>query len=178
MNNFFKTYDDTKMWLDKMFIKNYKINDNLIVDTYDCDVFLFNKQLEFIPVQFGIVSGNFLCDSNRLTILEGSPKEVKKSFSCRHNKLTSFKGLPELIGEDIFILGNNLTSMEGLSIYNLKKNVDKGWFYSIITPQMKQNYFNQHLKQNPELIEFIKNDPTIQPYYKRLLRKNKLKIFV
>lgn len=33
-DQFFKTYKETKNWLDLMKIKNYQINDNLVVDVY------------------------------------------------------------------------------------------------------------------------------------------------
>ena len=53
-----------------------------------------------IPVNFGKVSGDFLCyDCDKLTNLEGSPEEVGGNFSCSLCKsLTSLKGAPRKVG--------------------------------------------------------------------------------
>ena len=59
-----------------------------VVDRYvdvegDCD--LSNLKLSEIPVQFRVVTGNFDCDNNQLTSLEGSPGRVGEGFYCDHN---------------------------------------------------------------------------------------------
>jgi hypothetical protein len=72
------------------------------------------------------VGGDFWCDMNRLTSLEGSPskighfscggnkiksligcpKEVRLSFDCQTNLLISLDGCPEKIGGGLFCWGN------------------------------------------------------------------------
>lgn len=55
-----KTKKEIQAWLDEMEIKNYTINDDLIVDV-NGDVTLSFKKLKTIPVQFGVLKGNFNC---------------------------------------------------------------------------------------------------------------------
>jgi len=57
--------------------------------------------------------GNFYCDNNQLTSLEGAPSSVGGYFSCRNNKLTSLKGAPASVGADFVCSYNKLTSLEG-----------------------------------------------------------------
>jgi hypothetical protein len=52
------------------------------------------------------VGGHFDCSVNKLTSLEGSPKNVLGYFVCSYNKLTSLEGAPSSVGED-FICYNN-----------------------------------------------------------------------
>ena len=91
---------------------------------------------DFKGVRFGKVSGNFNCQYNRLTSLEGSPRQVGGdfncsdndltslegapewikmygSFNCRYNKLTSLEGAPPKVGWSFFCDSNRLTSLVG-----------------------------------------------------------------
>ena len=68
-------------WLDKYNIKNYTINDDLTVDVAG-HVFLDNKGLATIPIQFGQVGGNFWCNNNKLKSLEGCPNVIRGGFYC------------------------------------------------------------------------------------------------
>lgn len=88
--------DDIEAWLYEMNITNYFINENLTVDV-NASVYLSDKNLTFIPIQFGIVSGDFFCDGNNLTSLLGLPHLIKKDLYCNHNKLTSLEGLSKEI---------------------------------------------------------------------------------
>ena len=56
---------DIESILKKLGITNYKIRDG-IVDV-DGDVDIRNKKLKKIPVQFGVVTGNFYCGNDNLT---------------------------------------------------------------------------------------------------------------
>jgi len=40
---------------------------------------------DFIPLKFGHVNGDFYCDNNQLTSLEGAPKSIGGSFYCDGN---------------------------------------------------------------------------------------------
>ena len=42
--------------------------------------------------------GDFECNNNELTTLEGGPKKVDGNFYCYENNLTSFEGAPEEVG--------------------------------------------------------------------------------
>tara|TARA_B100001059_G_C17418586_1_gene372015 strand:+ start:128 stop:589 length:462 start_codon:yes stop_codon:yes gene_type:complete len=75
------------------------------------------KQVEKLPVKFGIVTGNFDCHSNNLTSLEGAPKKVGGEFWCDYNNLTSLEGAPKQVGGYFDCCNNNLTSLEGCPKY-------------------------------------------------------------
>jgi hypothetical protein len=68
---------------------------------------------DFKGVRFGRVTGNFFCDRNELTSLEGSPQEVGGSFDCSNNLLTDLRHLPKKIEKSIDISRNRITSLKG-----------------------------------------------------------------
>ena len=151
-SHFFKTYEETKEWLDKMEIKNYKINDDLTVDVSN-GVNLSNRKLSYIPVKFGIVNGGFWCNNNKLKTLVGSPEKVLYSFDCSNNKLSSLIGSPKQV-KGGFYNDIDLTSIDGYSIYNLKININKDW-YKLLNSKIKEDYFDKNLEENPEIISLI-----------------------
>ena len=72
------SYETIEQSLNDFKIKNYEIiqeNGKFIVNV-DGNVKLNNRNLNKIPFNFGVVSGNFDCDNNQLTSLEGVPREV------------------------------------------------------------------------------------------------------
>ena len=99
-------------WLSEMNIKNYSLRADLTVDV-DGSVFLFNRNLEVIPVQFGVVKGNFNCSRNNLKSLEGCPQSVGSSFYCSKNNLKSLEGCPRTVEGNFYCWNNNLESLEG-----------------------------------------------------------------
>ena len=100
----------------KYVIENWSINKDGLVDV-DGDVsflsFLITRQhaAEF-PLQFGSVTGDFLCFSNKLTTLEGAPQEVGGDFYCYNNNLTTLEGGPKEVGGDFYCKNNNLTTLK------------------------------------------------------------------
>jgi len=64
-------------------------------------------------ISFGHVSGDFLCNNNQLTSLEGSPRTVSKNFHCSKNQLTSLEGAPRTVGGNFHCYNNQLTTLEG-----------------------------------------------------------------
>jgi hypothetical protein len=173
-SQFFTTYEETKKWLDKMSIDNYTINHDLTVDV-DGIVNISAKNLTNIPVQFGTVKGNFYCSYNKLTTLYGSPKEVKGNLYCYENKLTTLEGSPKEVNGYFYCNDENqLTTLEGLSIYNLKKNIDRVW-YKELNPKIKEEWFNEHLEDNPEIIGLIGFKPSkkFKDKWEHLLNANK-----
>jgi hypothetical protein len=76
-------------------------------------VHLHSKDFTRLPFQFGKVGGDFWCDHNQLTNLEGAPKEVGMSFYCSNNRLTNLDGAPEKVGGGFDCSYNRLTSLEG-----------------------------------------------------------------
>ena len=81
------------------------------------DVKLFNLNLTKLPINFTEVSGNFLCEYNQLTTLEGAPKEVGGDYCCSHNQLTSLVGAPRKVGMDFYCSYNELTTLVGAPKY-------------------------------------------------------------
>ena len=121
-----------KQWLNRVGISGYTVNDDLTVDV-DGDVRLSTSGLHEIPVQFGLVNGNFSvfgcnlkslkgspskvsgsfdCSFNELKTLEYSPAQVLGSFVCTSNKLTSFFGCPKEIGKDFVSRGNKIKTLK------------------------------------------------------------------
>jgi hypothetical protein len=96
-------------------IKKYIINPDGSIDVDD-DVDLSYRELTKLPLKFNRVNGNFSCNNNQLTSLEGCPKEVCGSFGCSDNKLTNLIGCPNyVVGpfSSFYCYRNNLTSLEG-----------------------------------------------------------------
>jgi len=85
---------------------------NGVVD-YNGDVSIHRKNLSEIPVQFGKVTGFFICYENNLTSLKGCPHTVGAGFYCSENKLTSLKYAPQRVNGDFDCSFNNLTSLQG-----------------------------------------------------------------
>jgi hypothetical protein len=88
-------------------ISNWSINSDGLVDVQG-DVYLNNKGLTELPLQFGKVTGDFSCGYNLLTSLKGSPNRVVRSFNCSDNRLTSLEFCPSLVGGYFYCLGNNI----------------------------------------------------------------------
>lgn len=104
---------EIKAWLNQMSIENYTIHDDLIVDVHG-DVNISNHNLEMLPIQFGIVNGDFECFHNNLTTLQGMPFEIKGSFDAHQNKLIDLSFFPKKIGRSIVLYQNKIKSLEGL----------------------------------------------------------------
>ena len=122
-------------WLKKYGIENYTVNDKGEVDV-DGNVNLAREKLTEFPsfIQFGTVKGdficnynllttlegapkkvggNFLCYSNNLTTLEGAPREITGRFDCSYNDLTSLEGAPKKVGKSFYCYHNHLTTLKG-----------------------------------------------------------------
>ena len=93
-------------------IKNYTINPDGSIDV-EGSVYLFNMNLDKLPLKFNRVSGYFICSRNRLTSLEGCPKEVGETFYCSSNKLTSLQYSPEIVYGRFYCGDNPLESLDG-----------------------------------------------------------------
>jgi len=93
-------------------IRNYTINSDGSIDV-NSGVSLYDIGLTKLPLKFNKVSGSFICGSNKLTTLEGSPKWVGFDFNCGSNKLTSLEGCPEYVGGDFYCTFNDIISFEG-----------------------------------------------------------------
>jgi hypothetical protein len=97
-------------WCDKFNITNYDIVNGLV--NVDQNVVMSIKELEKIPIQFGIVNGSFACNHNQLTSLKGSPSKVFSGFMCFDNILTTLEGCPNEVGGRFDCSKNELTSLK------------------------------------------------------------------
>ena len=86
-----------------------------IKGNFNCESKKFSKEKlkDFKGVKFGVVEGDFNCDNNSLTSLEGAPQVVKGDFNCSYNKLTSLEGAPQEVEGDFYCFNNSLTSLKG-----------------------------------------------------------------
>jgi hypothetical protein len=103
---------DVEQILEALGVRGYTINSDLSVDVIG-DVRINEKTIKTIPIQFRVVGGDFACNNNRLTSLQGAPETVGGSFNCYHNQLTSLRGAPETVGGDFWCNNNRLTSLQG-----------------------------------------------------------------
>jgi hypothetical protein len=68
------------------------------------------KSLEGSPAS---VPGVFACAHMGLTTLKGGPQEVGDYFNCYDNLLTSLEGAPQWVGGNFNCSANKITSLEG-----------------------------------------------------------------
>lgn len=99
-------------WLDNMGVDGYEIDDNLVVNVLG-DVNLKKKNLDYLPVQFGTVTGSFYINKNNLTTLKGSPYVVEGNLDCSENNLVNLHHFPQKLGKSCFCNNNKLTTLEG-----------------------------------------------------------------
>ena len=107
--------EDQKIWLDKCAIlSDWKLNPSTGLIDVDGDFKCTGQGLkDFKGVAFGHVKGDFKCDYNQLTSLEGAPKTVGGYFGCDNNQLTSLVGAPLTFHGHFFCESNPLKSLEG-----------------------------------------------------------------
>jgi hypothetical protein len=98
-------------WCKEFYIKKYEIVDGLV--NVNGGISMPNRNLIEIPIKFGIVDGYFYCYHNKLTSLEGGPKEVYGGFDCQNNKLLTLEGSPMEVGDQFYCQRNELTSLIG-----------------------------------------------------------------
>jgi hypothetical protein len=108
----FEEYSSIDAICKKWGIENYTINTDGTVDV-DGGVYLVCQRLKKLPLKFGRVAGDFYCDDNKLTTLEGAPKVVGGDFYCYHNQLTTLEGAPKVVGGDFNCGHNQLITIEG-----------------------------------------------------------------
>lgn len=109
-------------WLESMEIKDYHINIDLSVDVAG-DVFLANKGLREIPVQFGRVQGGFYIFQNQLLSLRGSPREVQADFIASQNLLITLEGGPLKVEGNYDVGVNQLISLKGAPTFEVNEFV-------------------------------------------------------
>lgn len=166
--------DDIIKFLNDNNIKDYAINEDLIVDVNGdvnlrCNELL--TDLRRIPMKFGSVSGEFDCSNNNLTTLENCPHTVKK-FDCSENSLTDLKHCPLNITLDFYANNNKLSTLIDFpkSIKNLSTlDFSRNNIYDIDNiNHLEVSYLRLHYNN----LNYIQKFPNVT--YELRIEKNKL----
>jgi hypothetical protein len=91
---------------------DYHVNEDGTVNVDDM-VVIYNKNITHIPINFGVVGGDFFINDTCITSLQGAPRIVGGDFVCSDNHLTSLSGGPEKVGGNYNCGHNFLHSLEG-----------------------------------------------------------------
>lgn len=94
-------------------ILNWTLNSDGLVDVGGA-VILNKNHLSKFPIPFGEVTRHFYCSGNKLTSLEGAPKNVGGCFNCHDNNLTSLEGRPNRVGDYFAFSENKITSLKDI----------------------------------------------------------------
>lgn len=106
-----KTEEEIHAWLDKHRITGYTIDSDMKINVTHSVVFR-DTHIEYLPVQFGKVDGNFIIANCGLKSLKGVALEVGKSFSCVGNRLQALTYGPAVVYHNYMANKNNLTSLK------------------------------------------------------------------
>ena len=112
-----KNVDAGKNELTFDLLKKQKVNYS--IDKYGYvnvkgDCYLRDLELEsFGDIQFGEVTGSFVCSGNDLKSLKGCPKKVGGNFLCLYNDIRNLEGGPEEVAGSYLCHGNQLFSLKG-----------------------------------------------------------------
>ena len=142
-------------------INNYTINDDLSIDV-EGHVNLAYKNLEYLPLRFNYVSGDFSCYDNKLKTLEGCPQTVSGSFDCYRNKLITLEGSPSVVNGNLICYDNKLETLEG------SPKTINGNFLCFVNKLKDLEYFPEvsdyiNIRDNPVnllVYTFIENEET------------------
>jgi hypothetical protein len=113
IDHFFKTKEQVVCWLEEMGIQNYTILKNLMVNVAG-GVDIKGKKMDYLPVEFGEVEGDFLCSDCNLLSFKGTPIKIKGGFYARANRVKTLEGGPEIVRGDYHVQKNQLESLKGL----------------------------------------------------------------
>ena len=91
---------------------NYHVNEDGTVDV-DGTVVIYNKKITQIPINFGVVGGDFFIKDTFITSLKGAPRIVGGDFVCSDNHLVSLIGGPQEVGGYYNCVNNHLVTLEG-----------------------------------------------------------------
>ena len=108
----YEDFDEINQICQKYNISWYTINLDGTVDI-DGQVDLSDEYLSELPLKFGRVSGNFICHSNSLVSLAGSPHNVGGYFACDYNNLNSLLDGPNTVVGNYYFDNNELTNVIG-----------------------------------------------------------------
>jgi len=92
----------------------YKVDPKTGIVNVQGDVNLsVNSRIKELPVEFGTVTGNFICLKSQLTTLTGSPQQVHGNFWCAYSPINTLEGAPAHVGGEIDVRYCNLKNFVG-----------------------------------------------------------------
>ena len=101
----------------QIYDKKINIELNIKTNKYDVygDFYLKDDWIENGKsiIQFNKINGSFICNSEKLTSLEGIPNFVSKYFDCHGTNITSLNGAPKIVKKGFDCSNTNITSLEG-----------------------------------------------------------------
>ena len=94
-----------------------------------------------MPVEFGVVHGDFDCSNNWLTTLKGCPKVVTGHFNCASNDLTNLDYLPEAVDEGILCANNPfIPTKELIKIISHREILDSVQVLNYLRDNLHKHY--------------------------------------
>jgi hypothetical protein len=115
-NTLLPNRNDIENWLEKMHIQDYIIHDDLTVDVLG-NIYLIGKKLDYLPVKFGVVKGNFQCYKNYFTSLENFPHTIIGDLDCSENAIKTLINSPvKIVGKSFNCSFNYLSNLKGMPI--------------------------------------------------------------
>ena len=122
--NIFLTGKNLEDFLNKVVTGTWVLNPYMKKGTINVngDVDMSNMNLEYIPCNFYVVTGNFNCSNNKLQDLQGSPLTVR-NFNCSNNQLKSLEGAPSKVNGNFDCSKNLLTNLQ-----HAPDNINNGLF--------------------------------------------------
>lgn len=136
-----QTKEEIKEWLEYYFIKDYIIHDDLTIDV-NGNVGLGDRGIYQLPVQFGVVDGNFLISHSRISTLKGCPLKVTKKFDCSKNFLESLEFCPKEIGQAFICDYNQIRKLD------YSPEIVGGSFYCMDNPIENLHGFKTKIERN------------------------------
>jgi hypothetical protein len=148
------------------YLENYTINPDGTIDV-NGDVKL-SSRLGFmtqLPVKFGKVSGDFICNVNKLTTLEGCPNYVEGDFRCEINDITSLEHCPKYVGGRFGCSNTtSLTTLKGIGkceiideFWCINKNIPPENYIYILTAKVGGDIYTGELTLN-NILNTYKNE--------------------
>ena len=113
-SEFLTSESEIRDFLSKFNISNFTVNGDGSVDVQG-SIYLDNLKAKQLPVQFGKVDGDFVCNGGELVTLKGSPRYVNGNYYVHHNRLKDFQYSPEEVTGNVSYDNNEeVTSIEGI----------------------------------------------------------------
>jgi hypothetical protein len=97
-------------WCVEFDITDYEIVNGIV--NVNNRVIISMRNIDILPIKFGIITKYFYCYDNKLITLEGCPREVHNDFSCSGNQLKTLKYSPVKVGNHYFCIENEITTLK------------------------------------------------------------------